>query len=191
MEGNDSAVVPDFDAALAIGLAFVDVFILVSLAIVVASFLAAIGGLIRYATRPDGTTVSVIWLIKLGVFTGIPFGIIGVSSGYLTGLSRVGAISSLVPAGLTLLGAVATYLFGKGGKAAVLAAFAIVNFSVMTMVGTLIGGREREQAARIVNSYEYKRARIIEEGLLAKVRRSWGLPPETPEKAGSKDDDDH
>jgi hypothetical protein len=99
-----------------VGLSLLETLVLVSLAVVVACFLAAIGGLIRYMTRPPGSMVSVAWLMKLGIFTGIPFSIIGMVSGYLTGLSRVGAVSALVPAGLTLVGGVAVYLFGRGGQ---------------------------------------------------------------------------
>jgi len=171
-----------------IGLALIEVLILVCLSIVVACLFAAMGGLIRYTTRSAGNNVSVLWLIKLGIFTGIPFSIIGVSSGYMTGLSRVGAISALVPAGLTLVGAVAAYLFGRGGKSAVLAAFAVINFSVMTMVGTLIGGRERVQTERAENSLESKIDRIKEEAVLQSYRRSLGLGPMgNSERLGDKD----
>ena len=87
---------------------------LVSLAIVVACFVAAVGGLIRYTTRLPGNTVKVYWLMKLGIFVGVPFGIVGMVSGYMTGSSRVGAISNLVPAALTLIGAVAALPFHEG-----------------------------------------------------------------------------
>src|ERR1700676_4967703 len=86
---------------------------LVSLAIVIACFVAAIGGLIRYTTRLPGNTVKVYWLMKLGIFVGVPFAIVGMISGYMTGSSRVSAISYVVPAALTLIGAVTAYLFTK------------------------------------------------------------------------------
>jgi hypothetical protein len=155
-----------------IGLGLLEALILVSLAIVMTCFFAGIGGLIRYTTRPAGSMVSVYWLVRLGIFTGVPFSIIGICSGYLTGLSRVGAISALVPAGLTLVGGVAVYLFSKGGKAAVLAAFAVVDFSVLMVIGALIGGREREQAE---SSLDRKLDELKIEFVLQQYRHSLGM----------------
>lgn len=165
----------DFINNITLGL--LETWILISVAIVFACFFAGIGGLIRYTTRSPGSMVSVSWLIRVGIFTGIPFSIIGMTSGYLTGLSRVGAISALVPAGLTLVGGVAVYLFGKGGKPALLAAFAVVDFSVLMMVGTLIGGRERVATEQAENSYERKLKEIQLEFALHRARQSLGLPP--------------
>jgi hypothetical protein len=169
-----------------IGLSLVETLILVSLATVVSCFFAAVGGLVRYATRASGSMVSVHWLIRLGIFTGIPFGIIGLTSGYLTGLSRVGAVSALVPAGLTLVGGVGAFLFGKGGRTAVVAAFAIINFASMTMIGTLIGGRERVETEQAESSLQYKLDKVKEEFLIQRYRRSLGLENLLP-KSGIKD----
>jgi len=123
-----------------IGLSILEAFVLASVSIVVACFVSAMGGIIRYTTRPPGSKISVFWLMRLGIFAGVPFSIIGMTSGYMTGMSRVGAISALVPAGLTLMGGVAAFLLGKGGRSAVLAAFAVINFAIMTLIGALIGG---------------------------------------------------
>jgi hypothetical protein len=166
-----------------IGLGLLETLVLIGLSTVIACFFAAIGGLIRYTTRPAGSTVSVYWLVKLGIFAGIPFSIIGATSGYLAGLSRVGAISALVPAGLTLVGGVAVYLFGKGGKSAVLAGFAVINLSVMMMVGALIGGRERVQTEEAHNSLDFKMRQIKEEFVLQRFRRGLGLEPGRYEKS--------
>lgn len=172
------------------GLSLIEAVILVSLATVAASFFAAIGGLIRYTTRAPGSSVSVSWLIRLGIFAGVPFSIIGMTSGYLTGLSRVSAVSALVPAALTLVGGVAVYLFGKGGKTAVLAAFSVINFSAMMMVGGLIGGRERVAAEQAENSLDAKIRLSDEEAALRRHRFNLGLeasPPARP-KDGQTDD---
>jgi hypothetical protein len=113
------------------------------------------------------------------VWSGVPFGIIGVTSGYLTGLSRVGAVSALVPAALTLVGGVAVYLFGKGGKPALLAAFAVVDFSVLMLVGTLIGARERDVTE---NSLDDKIFKLKQEFVIHQYRQSWGLLEKPPKK---------
>jgi hypothetical protein len=149
--------------------------VLVSLAIVIACFVAAVGGFVRYATRAPGSLVGVYWLMKLGIFVGVPFSIVGMISGYMMGSSRESAISAIVPAGLTLIGGMAVYLFTKGGKTSVLAAFAVINFSVLMLVGVLIGARERVQTEQIQNSYEYRENEIHKEYLLQLYRRGLGL----------------
>jgi hypothetical protein len=171
-----------------IGLALLETLVLVCLATVVACLFAAIGGLIRYTTRLPGNTISVYWLVRIGIFTGVPFGIVGMISGYMTGSSRVGAISALVPAALTLVGGVGVYLFGKGGKSAILAAFAIIDFSVLMLVGSLIGGRERVQTEAAQASLENMEVQIEKEFALEQFRRGLGLPPSgTSQKANGKD----
>jgi hypothetical protein len=158
-----------------VGLSLLETIVLINVSLVVATLVAAIGALIRYTTRAPGGKVGVLWIGKLGIFAGVPFSIIGMTSGYLTGLSRVSAISTLVPAGLTLIGGVAVYLFGKGGKTAVLAAFAVVNFSVMILIGALIGGRERVLTEQYQNSIEFKEQEISKEFILKEYRRGLGL----------------
>jgi hypothetical protein len=156
-------------------LSLLEVVVLAGLAIVIACFVAGIGGMIRYTTRPPGTRISVYWLMRLGMFAGIPFGIIGMTSGYMTGISRVGAVSAMVPAGLTLVGGVGVYLFGKGGKAAVLAAFAVINFAIMTLTGALIGGYERLESEQVQHSFESAKEEVNKEFLLRQYRHSLGL----------------
>jgi hypothetical protein len=157
------------------GPSLLEALILISLSVVLACLVAALGGFIRYATRLPSSKVPVYWLMKLGIFIGIPFNIIGMVSGYMTGSSRVGAISALVPACLTLIGGVAVYLLSKGGKTGLLAAFAVVNFSTAILIGVLIGARERLQTEQIENSYDYKENEINKEFLLKRYRRGLGL----------------
>jgi apolipoprotein N-acyltransferase len=174
-----------------VGLSLIDTLILVCLSIVAACFFAALGGLIRHVTRNPSGVASVVWLMRLGIFVGIPFSIIGMTSGYLTGLSRVGAISGLVPASLALLGGVAAYLFGKGGKSAVMAAFAVVNFSVMTLLGGLIGGRERVETEQAQQSLDYKMDQIKQEFVIKQFRHGLGLDEpanSTPAKTDTEKD---
>jgi uncharacterized membrane protein len=159
------------------GLAVLEAAVLVFLAVVIACFFAAIGGLVRYLTRPPGSTVNASWLMNLGIFAGVPFGIIGMTNGYLTALSRVSAISALVPAALTLVSAVAVYLVGKGGKTALLASFAVINFSTMMIVGGLIGGRERVETEQAINSLAAKYKQSDDELALRQYRYRLGLDP--------------
>jgi hypothetical protein len=107
----------------------------------------------------------------------------GMTSGYLTGLSRVGAVSTLVPAGLTLLGGIAAYLFGKGPRSGLLATFAVINFSTMSMVGGLIGGRERVETELFENSLDAQLDKVRTEFLVERYRHSLGLPPSSPKSS--------
>jgi hypothetical protein len=170
-----------------IGTSLLDTLIIVSIAIVVACFVAALGGFVRYATRLPGNTTAVYWLMKLGMFVGVPFGIVGMISGYLTGSSRVSAISAIVPAALTLVGGVAVYLFTKGGKSAVMAAFAVVNFSVMILIGVSIGARHRVQAEDYEKSYDYRVRDLETEFRLQQYRHGLGL--DTAPKTKKEQDD--
>lgn len=170
-----------------IGPSLIETMIVVSLAIVIASFIAALGGFIRYATRAPGSTISVLWLMRLGLFVGVPFSIVGMINGYMTGSSRVSAISNLVPAALTLVGGIAVYVFTKGGKPSVMAAFAVINFSILTLVGTLIGGYERLQTEQVQNSLAYQQNEIDKEFLIRRYRRGLGLE-EVPQAKKAKEE---
>jgi hypothetical protein len=163
-----------------IGLGLLEALVLFSVSISVACLIAALGGFVRYTTRNTEVDTGVSWLIRLGIFIGVPFSIMGMTSGYLTGLSRVGAVSSLVPAGLTLLGGIAAYLFNKGPRSGLLATFAVINFSTMSMVGGLIGGRERVQTEQAESSLDAKRDKVRIEFLVERYRHSLGLPPSNP-----------
>jgi O-antigen/teichoic acid export membrane protein len=164
----------------------IETLILVSLAIVIACVVAALGGFVRYTTRLPGNTIAVFWLMRMGIFVGIPFSIIGMISGYMTGSSRVGAISAIVSASLTFIGGVAAYLFTKGGKAAVMASFAVLNFAILMLIGVLIGAHERVRTEEITNSLDYQKKEIDKEFLLRRYRRGLGMD-DAPKKE-KKDD---
>jgi hypothetical protein len=150
----------DLDLPANIGLSLVEVLTLVGLSIGVAFFFAAIIGVTRFLTRDSKSEYSASWLMQQALYGGIPFGIVGMASGYLTASSRVGAMSALVPAGLTLVGGVAVYLLGKGGKEAIFAAFAVIDFSVMMVLGAEIGMRERLQSDQALSSLQIQQDQI-------------------------------
>jgi hypothetical protein len=171
-----------------IGPSLLQTLILVSLAVVTACFIAAVGGFIRYTTRAPGASVRVYWLTRMGIFVGVPFSIVGIVSGYMTGSARVSAISNLVPAAITLIGAVVAYLFTKGGKSAVMSAFAVINFSILILVGVLIGGYERQQSEQIENSLEYKENELLKEFTLERQRRALQMEILQPKKQPNQAD---
>ena len=121
------------------GLAVLEVSLLCGLSIIVVLFFAVLAGLFRWIARRK----HALWLMQQGIFAGLPFAIIGMTAGYMTASSRIGAIGALVPAALTLVGGVGVFLLTKGGKGAVFSAFAVINFAAMMLLGAEIGGRER------------------------------------------------
>src|SRR4051794_7458392 len=62
-------------------------------------------------------------------FVAAPFGVVGMTCGFLTGVSRSPAVTALVPGALTLFGGLVAYLMSRGAAQAVLAAVAAVTFS--------------------------------------------------------------
>jgi hypothetical protein len=158
-----------------VGLALLEVSALLALSIVVAVFFAGLAGLARWAARPSKNKFNALWLMRQGIFGGGPFGIVGVTAGYMTASSRIGVIGALLPAALTLVGGIAVYLTAKGGKAAVFSAFAVINFSVMMLLGAEIGGRERLQSIQLQNTLEYQRSQIKQQFLTQRFCLSLGL----------------
>jgi hypothetical protein len=150
----------DLDLLTNFGLSIVEVFALVGLSIGVVFFFAAIVGIASILTRHGKKQYGALWLMQQAIYGGIPFGIVGIASGYLTASSRVGAVSALVPAGLTLVGGVAVYLLSKGGKEAIFAAFAVIDFSVMMVLGAEIGMRERLQSDQALSSLQIQQDQI-------------------------------
>jgi hypothetical protein len=156
------------------GLAALEVALLCGLSIIVVLSFAVLAGLFRWIAHPSKLK-SALWLMRQGIFAGLPFAIIGTTAGYMTASSRTGAIGALVPAALTLVGAVGVYLLTKGGKAAVFSAFAVINFAAMMLLGAEIGGRERVESIQVQNTLEYQRSQIKQQFLTQRFCLSLGL----------------
>ena len=67
------------------------------------------------------------------------------------------------------------YLLVKGGRAAVFSVFAVIDFSVMMLLGAEIGGRERLQSIQIQNALAYQRNQIKQQFLTQRFCVSLGL----------------
>lgn len=124
---------------------------------------------------------SSAYLTQTAYFVGIPFAIVGISTGYMSGLSREPAVAALVPAMLTLVGSVGAYLMTKGKRSSIMATLIMVNFSVSVLVGISLGASYREEAFRSQNSVEARISALREEFLLQQYRKGLGLPERTNE----------
>jgi hypothetical protein len=131
----------------------------------------------------------------------LALGLLGITAGVLTGLSRDSAIGAVMPAVLSLVGGLALYLLGLKHGDAKLVGSCVVALSLSLLVGTLWGAllrseAEREDAAwadareRQKTSLQRRKLDAIEELELREFRASLGLPsvPEAQPVAASAAD---
>jgi hypothetical protein len=120
----------------------------------------------------------------------MPFAVVGVMAGFLTGISRSPAVSATVPALLTLFGGLVAYLMTKGRASALLAGTAIVAFSISVLYGTIAGSHVRGAAVAETSSIRSQQRQADRELAIEIYRRSLGLPPLAEKsKAPAKDKD--
>jgi hypothetical protein len=106
-----------------------------------------------------------------------PFSTIGIISGVLTGLSRTPAVSALIPAVLTFVGAVVAFQIAKTKIDTLVAALATICFAVFLLIGTLLGSAEREIYEARKNSLEQQFRDVETEFAVEQYRKGLGLPP--------------
>ncbi|CAN0423461.1 unnamed protein product, partial [Phaeothamnion confervicola] len=106
----------------------------------------------------------------------MPFSVIGVLCGFLTGASRSPVVSATIPALLTLFGALVAYLMTKGRASALLASTAIIAFSSSLIFGSIAGSLERDASEAELTSLRHLRAQAEKELALDVYRTSLGLP---------------
>jgi hypothetical protein len=125
--------------------------------------------------------------IDLGwLWVGLPFSIVGIIIGFITGLSREPAISALIPAVLTLIGGIVLYLINKDRNQAVIAGFSVIVLSFNLFVGSTLGSINRGYVNEQMESLEYLKKQADKEFLLQQYRKGYGLPPYPPSTSGSK-----
>jgi hypothetical protein len=114
-----------------------------------------------------------LWPFLVGY--SIPIGLIAYVAGYLTSVSRVGAVGNLLPAALALIGGLYVYAFGTEAKHKALVGYCIFFFAVLLDYGIQKGAytREVDREARIISlTREELRIRTLRENL--------GLDPNPP-----------
>ena len=110
------------------------------------------------------------------------FLLLGLVAGYLTGLSRESAVGAVVPAVLSLMGAVSAVLIGKtdnprtSGRVSAL----ILLLSLGLLIGTTWGSAMRQA----VMDFEASESELVRkshvEMKVREFREAIGLPPEMP-----------
>ena len=101
---------------------------------------------------------------------------LGLTTGYLTGLSRAAAVGTVLPAVLSLLGAIAVILVSQSAAKARLVSLLILVFSVGLLLGTTWGSSARDQAEEAVTSQEAFEIRALAEDEVRRFREALKLP---------------
>lgn len=109
------------------------------------------------------------------------FGILALVTGLVTGASRSAAVGQVLPAALGSIGAVALFVVTKAPKEIPLAATAVSAFSLMLLVGTVLGSYERVRSVAYEDAQRYDLKRLKTEAdvefFINGYRRSRGLTP--------------
>lgn len=109
------------------------------------------------------------------------FGMLALVTGVITGASRSAAVGDVLPAALGLIGAVALYVVTKTKTEIPVASTAVISFSALLLLGTVLGSYERVRSAAYQESLKYDFNRLKSQADIEFVingyRRSRGLSP--------------
>ncbi|EER60551.1 hypothetical protein AcdelDRAFT_1888 [Acidovorax delafieldii 2AN] len=112
----------------------------------------------------------------------IALALIGASAGTAGGMSRVGAIGSIVPAFLGLLGGLSLYLFGLDRSKGLIASFGAAAVSLALIVSYSLGAKQRNVAEdhrdiRSICAQAYTNQKLLSDPIAyAEFRRRLGEP---------------
>lgn len=84
------------------------------------------------------------------------FGVLGIVIGITMGSSRTPVVDTVLPAALSFIGGVALFVITRDKSDFVIVSAAVVGFSVLMFVGTILGAFERNRAI-IQAKYDLKR----------------------------------
>lgn len=117
------------------------------------------------------------------------FSMLGIVTGYLTGLSRQPAVSAVLPAVLSLFGGLAVYLIGTDQSKRLAVSLAVLAFATSLVLATSWGAAIRGAGEKYEISEAYLKQRAFIEKEVVDFRRELGLPEERPterRKAGKE-----
>jgi len=158
-----------------ISIVSIDTMLLIFIAIIISGIVSSVLAMFLMVTKPNSRVGVRLSLIRISWFSGLPFAIVGIVAGYMTGLSRQAAVGALVPAALTLIGGVGVYLYGKSRKSALISTFTILNFTILLLFGVMLGAHERQMSEEQMKSIEYKKRMIEEEFLIERYKKGLGI----------------
>lgn len=113
--------------------------------------------------------------------TAFIFGLLAIVVGVITGASRSTSVGNVVPAALGLVGAVALYVVTREKANISIAATAVISFSTLLLLGTVLGSFERSRFVLYQSSLSYDFKNLKHQADLEFAingyRRSRGLEP--------------
>jgi hypothetical protein len=120
-------------------------------AVLIASSLYLI---VMLVARPDDKRTLLLVLLA--------FSMLGIVTGYLTGLSREPAVGAVLPAVLSLIGGLAAALIGRDNASMAVVSIAVLAFSFSILISTGWGVRLRNivEEDKISKNYLMHRAQI-------------------------------
>jgi uncharacterized membrane protein YhaH (DUF805 family) len=112
----------------------------------------------------------------------LSFGILGMVTGLMAGFSRQPAMGAVLPAVLSLVGALAIYLIGAEKADQALVGVCVIALSLNLLVGSMWGAVLRDDFERDPVSAAAKKREALIEVDVRDFRRELGLPdyPPTP-----------
>lgn len=105
------------------------------------------------------------------LLAGVPFALLGMMIGYLTGISRESVVGATIPAVLTLIGTIAAFIAANGGRRAALATVSIVHLSFALIVGVGYGSKARVDYTQSTQSLQTRIQQINDEIDAERYRR--------------------
>jgi hypothetical protein len=108
-------------------------------------------------------------------FLGLPFALLGVTVGIITGLSREAAVGEVLPAVLALVAGVAVYVIAQGGRQALIAGVSVVSLCISLAAGIGYGSEARVQAEQRALSFANQRAIANRDMNIQRYKQQIGL----------------
>ena len=103
------------------------------------------------------------------------FSMLGLVAGYLTGFSREPAVGAVLPAVLSLMGAVAVFLVGKNVASRMVVSLSVLIFSISLVFGTSWGAVMRQTAEDFRTSEAFLKQQALVEVQVKEYREALGL----------------
>ncbi|HEU5323021.1 MAG TPA: hypothetical protein VFX28_19605 [Methylomirabilota bacterium] len=111
------------------------------------------------------------------------FAMLGLVTGYLTGLSRQPVVGAVLPAVLSLLGGVTAFVVGRSRESRAMVGAMLFTFALTLLVGTSWGAVMRDHGERHAQSVQALERQAYIESEVNAFRQALGLPPLAPPAA--------
>jgi hypothetical protein len=135
-----------------------------------------LGCVAMFYAADRGEAARLFWrTARYYFFFGVPISLLAFVTGYLTGMSRTGAVGNVLPAVLAFIGGMNIYVFGTENKHKMIIGYCVSLFIVILFYGVHRGSvlREYGREGRLLVLSEQERR-------IRNYRMNRDLPPEIP-----------